>query len=1028
MADFSVCREPGLFCNEANSGDLPASAADLWRSGTSLGKGKIGAAMIRDKERAGNELEQRLKNAESALRAIRSGSIDPVCAEKDEALLLHLEHSEKKEAHVKKNLLAVRNVHKLILKENDPQKLIELACANLTETLGYHRAWIAIMDGDCVRALSTAHSGFDGGFDKIREKLESGDLTRCIKMVLGRTGIVVIENPRDECSDCPASADYTGKASFCKRLECKGKVFGLLSVSVPSEFAGAPEEQALFDEICDDLAFALKKIETDGNLREMTRIVNQSRSVAFIWKNVHGWPIVFVSDNVSIFGFSPRDFQSEKISAASLIHPEDLPRIAAELRNCGSNPRVSDLVQEYRIVSPLGKIYHVEDRTWIRRDEKGSATHFEGILSDVTDSKKREERVAVLNRMLDEAAVSITIHDRSGKFLFANKTALHMHGYESFEDFSKVNLTELDTPEYAKLIPIRNLNITKYGETAFEASHFRKDGSPFPLHVIAKKIIWEGQEAVLGISLDISKLKEVELALSKSEEKFSKAFYISPLAVTITRLSDGLLIDVNDAFCEISGYSREEAMSASSIALNLWSDPKDRDFVLKELEEKGAVTGKEFIFRRKDGKTITGLFSSHVLELNGRKCALSCINDISQRKAAEKDREELHAQLMHAQKMEAVGQLAGGIAHDFNNALQVINGYSQLLLKSLGDNHEQKESVEHIFRAGKHAANLTRQLLAFGRRQILRLDYSDLNQIIGEFIKMLRRVIGENIKIDFMPGHNPPTIHVDRSQIEQIVMNLCLNAKDAMPSGGVLSIETASSFLDDDYVQTNKWATKGNYAQLLISDTGTGMAPEILSKIFEPFFTTKPVGQGTGLGLSMAYGIVRQHNGYINVESEPGKGAVFTIYIPAVESKTAEAQTKPKEAVKCGTETILVAEDDASVLQFLTFLLEDKGYKVIPAKDGRSAVEKFKEHGKKISLAILDVVMPDMNGKKVMDEIQQLPSSSAMKFLFSSGYTHNVVHKDFVLDNKIQLVSKPYDMVELLSKVREILDSDGKGA
>jgi CheY-like chemotaxis protein len=300
------------------------------------------------------------------------------------------------------------------------------------------------------------------------------------------------------------------------------------------------------------------------------------------------------------------------------------------------------------------------------------------------------------------------------------------------------------------------------------------------------------------------------------------------------------------------------------------------------------------------------------------------------------------------------------------------------------------------------------------------LDYLDINQVISGIMNMLTRLLGENVKIDFIPGHELASVHADKSQLEQIIMNLCINARDAMPAGGLISIETENTLLNGEYCKIHKWAQPGRFVVLSISDNGSGMDHETCSHLFEPFFTTKEIGKGTGLGLSTVYGIVRQHNGYINAYSEIGKGTTFKIYLPSVMRKASEIGTKIATKIRGGTETILIAEDEEIVLGYVKFLLEKHGYKTICASNGGKAVEEFRKNPERISLVLIDVVMPDMNGKEVYDELKK--DFSQVKFLFSSGYTQNAVHKGFVLDENIRLVSKPYDMEELLKAIRKILD------
>ncbi|MCD4700566.1 MAG: response regulator, partial [Candidatus Aegiribacteria sp.] len=385
------------------------------------------------------------------------------------------------------------------------------------------------------------------------------------------------------------------------------------------------------------------------------------------------------------------------------------------------------------------------------------------------------------------------------------------------------------------------------------------------------------------------------------------------------------------------------------------------------------------------------------------------------------DRKRLEDQLHHAHKMEAVGQLAGGVAHDFNNLLQVINGYAEMALGNLDPSHPVHGFIEEIARAGNRAGVLVSQLLSFSHRQIINPVDLDLNETINRLLKMIRRVIGEHIELDFIPGKELGTVHADRGQMEQVLTNLCVNSRDAMPEGGTITIEIRNVLLNDEYIKTHSWARPGRYILLSVTDTGCGMDEDTMNSVFDPFFTTKEVGKGTGLGLSTIYGIVKQHDGQIQVYSEVGKGTMFSIYLPAVEHSTAEVSSSVDSPVPGGTETILVAEDDDMVRRLTVQTLERAGYTVLDARNGKEAVRLFETHADEIALAVLDVVMPGLSGKQVHDRIKEIRPD--VRVLFSSGYSSSAIHTRFVLDKGLQLIQKPYSPDDLIRRVREVLDT-----
>jgi two-component system, cell cycle sensor histidine kinase and response regulator CckA len=393
--------------------------------------------------------------------------------------------------------------------------------------------------------------------------------------------------------------------------------------------------------------------------------------------------------------------------------------------------------------------------------------------------------------------------------------------------------------------------------------------------------------------------------------------------------------------------------------------------------------------------------------------AIETISDITEKKG-------LEAQLYHAQKMEAIGTLAGGIAHDFNNILAVIIGYGSMLQMKMNSDDPLRLNVDHIMESSKRAAQLTQGLLAFSRKQLVRMTPIELNEIVKRVQKLLARIIGEDVSLDVKLYDRALDILADSGQIEQVLMNLAVNARDAMPSGSCLYISTDIVKLDEGFCRVHGYGTKGAYALISVTDTGCGIDERLLKKIFEPFYTTKDVGKGTGLGLAIVYGIIKQHNGYINVYSELGEGTTFKIYLPLIKAEVDTASTQP-ESVKGGSETILVAEDDNSLRNIISTFLNDFGYRVIEAKDGQEAVRKFQENQDAIHLVVLDVIMPKMSGKEAGDAIMKMRPHA--KILFQSGYPLGSMQQKELLEGAAHFLYKPVSLQEFLKKVREVLDT-----
>lgn len=395
--------------------------------------------------------------------------------------------------------------------------------------------------------------------------------------------------------------------------------------------------------------------------------------------------------------------------------------------------------------------------------------------------------------------------------------------------------------------------------------------------------------------------------------------------------------------------------------------------------------------------------------------------DITESKRSEKERAQLGEQLRQAQKMEAVGQLAGGVAHDFNNILQAMHGYAQLLIDQLPRQSEEHEFARELLQGTVRAAALTRQLLAFSRRQHLDEKKLFLNEIIENLLKLIVRTIGENIELTFRPTATDPEIFADQGQIEQVLMNLCVNARDAMPDGGRLLIETDRVSIDEEFCISHPWAEPGNYAIMEVSDTGCGMDEVTKLRIFEPFFTTKETGKGTGLGLATVFGVVTQHKGMIHVYSEEGHGATFKVYLPILEKEVGR-EREMEVPLRRGSETILLAEDEDAVRRLIKRLLNQAGYRVFMAENGIKAIELLERHHREIDLVLLDVVMPKKSGRDVADRFRALRRDG--KVLFMSGYSIGVIDDSFLERNGMAFIQKPFSTPHLLDKIRELLDSN----
>jgi PAS domain S-box-containing protein len=1022
-----------------------------------------------------------------------------------------------------------------------------------------------------------------------------------------------------------------------------------------------------------------------------------------------------------IFGLEPADEAPPFAEHQAFYVPEDRARLARAVEECVTNGISYDL--EVRVLRRDGELRHCLVRGFPERDTDGAVKRLYGSLQDITEIRRAEERITTLSYMLDDAPASITIHDTEGRFLFANAATVSLHGYESMAEFMEVDLHDLDVPESEALLAERFRKIAEEGEARFEVEHYRKDGSTFPLDVLAKQIEWEGRPAILSIAADITERRMAEDRLRRSYDLLKNLAaqvpgviyqyrlfpdgrscfpYASPGMWTIYEVTPeeveqnatpvfgrlhpedadqvseaisesartletfycefrvvlpeqglcwrwsqaepqrtegggtlwhGIILDITDRkqaeealrhSHELMQYIIEHSNGGVAVhdrdlrytfvsqrylkdygvqepdiigkhhydvfpdLPEKWReihrkalagevsraerDPYERadgtvgwtrwecrpwyekagdiggiivytevitervkaeetlirqqrsielsnrianvfltssggevfadvlDIILQALDsrfgyfgyideagdlvcpsltrdvyEQCQVAEKSIVFPRAGwgglwGRSLMGkqtlvanenlqLPEGHVtlenalavpivhqevligqfvvankaggydkddrglLEIAAAQTA-PILFGIQETARQETAHSKLQEQLNQAQKMESVGRLAGGVAHDFNNMLNVILGHSELALDDLAEDSPLRDGIEEIRKAAERSANLTRQLLAFARRQTIAPRDLDLNETIASMLKMLERLIGEDIDLLWKPGTRLDLVRIDPGQLDQMLANLTVNARDAIGHrNGKITIETGNVCFDEEYCADNAGFLPGDYVVLAVSDDGCGMDEETRAQIFEPFFTTKGVGKGTGLGLSTIYGIVKQNNGFVNVYSEPGEGTTFRIYLPAIgaESRRHEEVRGADTHPVGGKETILVVEDEAAILNLARTMLERLGYTVLTAGTPTEARQLAQEQSGRIHLVITDVVMPEMNGRDVTNSLKEY--CPHIRCLFMSGYTANVIAHQGVLDEGVNFIQKPFSPRDLARKVREVLDS-----
>lgn len=514
----------------------------------------------------------------------------------------------------------------------------------------------------------------------------------------------------------------------------------------------------------------------------------------------------------------------------------------------------------------------------------------------------------------------------------------------------------------------------------------------------------------------LAEQQETQKKLSESEERF-KALHNASFGGIVIH-DQGMILDCNQGMSEMSGFDYDELIGMDGLLLIAEESRKE---VMNNIRS-GYEKPYEAVGLRKNGDIFPMRLEARIIPYHGKTVRVVEFRDITEQKEAEAEHESLQEQLLQSQKMESVGLLAGGVAHDFNNMLGVIIGHAEMQLRRMREDDPGRKSVDNILIAARRSADLTRQLLAFARKQPIAPEVLNLNETVEGMLKMLRRIIGEDIELVWNPGSNIPAVSMDPSQLDQILVNLCVNARDAIQDVGTISLETEYVVLDDAYCNVHNDASPGEYILLVISDNGWGMDEEVRLKIFDPFYTTKEQGKGTGLGLSTVYGIVKQNGGFINVYSEPGRGTTFRIYIPIHHGEAdADSESTVLESIEGNGETILLVEDEPALLDMTCSILEELGYRVIPMGGPSPALAEICTKGNRPDLVITDVVMPGMNGKDMAGKMLQ--TCPEIKVLFMSGYTSNTIMHHGVLEKGVPFIQKPFSVYDLGMKVRDILRS-----
>ncbi|HEV2348768.1 MAG TPA: PAS domain S-box protein [Terriglobia bacterium] len=758
---------------------------------------------------------------------------------------------------------------------------------------------------------------------------------------------------------------------------------------------------------------ALRKSE--ASLAEAQRIARMGSWEWDVLTNQEQW-----SDEMfRLLGMEPGKVEPSLEAFLNFVHPDD--REGLILAGEKAQLEQHSLQYEYRAIRTDGIMRIFRSRAEIVRDAEGNPVRMVGATQDVTEHRQAEEALRVsearYKTLIEGAPEAIVVADMdTQKFIDFNENAMHLFGL-SREDLLKVGPVDVSPPAQPDGQSSRDgaldyLRQVLAGESpVFEWVYRSAYGNEIPCEVRLVRLPAAGRNLVRGSITDITERKQAE------EERSRLVSIVESSGDAIVGASpEGFITDWNAAAERVYGYTAEEIHGKHVSILAPSSGANEIPVFLEKINQGERISDFEAVSLRKDGTEFpVSITMSPIRDSQGGILGLSgIIRDITSRK-------RLEEQVTLSQKMESVGRLAGGVAHDFNNMLQIIHGYSELVLDELSQNDSSRGHVQEIKNVVERAAGLTRQLLAFGRQQVLSPQVMDLNVAITHLSKMLRRLIGEDINLEILEAKNLGRVRADPGQIDQVIMNLAVNARDAMPKGGKLTIETANVLVDNTFALGHFPMAPGNYVMVSVCDSGIGMDAQTQARIFEPFFTTKEKGKGTGLGLATVYGIVKQSGGYIWVQSELGRGSAFRVYLPPVKDAATIKEVKEVRPLKGGTETVLLVEDEENVRLLVRRALQAKGYTVLEAQNGKDALRVARQHQGPIHLLMTDVVMPGMGGRELSERLIRLRGE--MKTLYMSGYANDAIHHHGTLNPGTELLQKPFSADVLATKVREVLKS-----
>ena len=1019
-------------------------------------------------------------DAELATRAIQQGVQDYLVKGSYSAEILNrtIRYSvERKQQsmqldHINRMLSTILQISQLIVHQKDTQQLIDDACTLLREARGYCGVWIALCD-DAGRPGMYAQSGWHDEFLQVASDFEKGIWPPCHAHAMRENEPVIIDSQR-VCRQCPLWQACGHDMALAVPLKHEGIEVGLLEISLPPDSAAKDEEIRLIQEVTGDIAFAIRSIQVDKLRRksegQFLRLF-QSMAQGVIFQDRSGQITHANPAAEKILGLSLAQLQGRSSADPrwKAIHEDgsDFP---------GEEHYAMVALETGRATAGMMGIFNPRENChrWINVHATPEFLPGDDVpyrvfstFEDVTELRRAEEELRekkdFAELLLDTAQAVILILDNDGRIVSFNSYLEDLTGYALPEVAGRKWIPTFIPPkEHASVqqlfddairdIPTSgktNSILTKRGNEIhiewYNKTIKDKTGATAGLlsvgHNVSERKLTEDLYRVRLELMEFSVTHSLESILQKALDEIGDLVQ-SPIgfyhfvhpdqnSLSLQKWSSRTQAE----FCRTQGQDAHNSVDAAGV----WADcvRESRPVIhndyaslatKKGMPEGHAALTRELVvpvIREKNIVAIVGV-GNKPADYGARDVRIvSYLADIAweitERKRAEHRKAELENQLRQSQKMEAIGRLSGGVAHDFNNLLTVIQGYSDIIEESLADDDPNKENLRQIIKASNSAAGLTQQLLAFSRKQIIAPQVIDVNAVLLHSKELLRRLIGEDIDLAFYSGRDVGKIKMDASQIDQILVNLAVNARDAMPEGGKLTFETQVVNLDGRKCQTCFQPMYGEHVMIAVSDTGTGMDAATQAQIFEPFFTTKEKGKGTGLGLSTIHGITHQNDGHINVYSEPGIGTTFKLYLPVSREKQKISRTFQSKKELQGSETILLAEDMKIVRKLAEKVLRLHGYNVIEAANGEEAQARAKEAAGAIDLLLTDVVMPKMSGRQLYDILAaDIPG---LTVLYMSGYTDNAIAHHGILDEGTNFIQKPFKPDDLMAKIRAVLDS-----